>query len=237
VKSVRVICCTNGVFDDTEIVCSETGERFALVPQFMLFSLFTGAVTVSIKNVFPEKAIGLKNGLLTAIPSIQTLGLIDCRRRISQTANAILTRWLTLMIYDRRRDYKDINFKEAKPLDLAGFLVFKEVHIGNTYKWLLEKLVLVESKEGWKYYAGTQIGIAGATLVCPNCRSAVKYYHTDNERDRKTVEKVFKRKICPFCNNKMANASEYKEIANNMTMIMAKYKYEHGQLMLEKHSD
>ena len=235
VKSVRIICCTNGIFDDTEIVCSETGERFAIVPQFIVFSLFVGSVTVSMKDVFPELVLRLRNGLLIAIPSIKNLGLIDCRKQISQTANALLTRWLSLMIYDRRRDYKEISFKEARPLDLARFLVFREVHVGNTYKWFLKQPVLIESVGEWKYYVGTQIASAGSTLVCPNCKSVVKYYYTENEQDNNVVEQALKKKICPFCKHKMASASEFKEITSEMTMIMAKHKYELDHLMLENH--
>ena len=231
VKSVRVICCTNGVFDDTEIIYLQTDERFAIVPQFVLFGLFVGCVTMSMKNAFPEVVLGLKNGLQMAIPSIQRMGLIDCRKDISQTANTLLTRWLSLMIHDRRKDYKQISFEDAKPLDFTRFRVFREFHIGNTWKWFFKDPIMIESANGWKYYAGTQITTAGSSLFCPNCKSVIKYYPADNERDNELVNQALRNKICPFCKNKMVSASESKEIYTKITAIMAKYKYEVDQML------
>lgn len=235
VKSVRVVCCTNGLFDNTEIVCSETGERFAVVPQFMLFSLFMGTVTVAMRDVFPGQIPGVRNGILMAIPGIERMGIIDFRKDISKTANGLLSRWLALMIFDHRRAYEEVSFREAKPFELGRFLIFREIHIGNTHEWLLEKPVLIETVEGWSYYVGTQIAGGGSTLVCPNCRIAVKYYWAEVEQDNNTVEQVLEKKVCPFCGKKMAIGSDFKEITLKMTRIMAKHKYELDYMMLENH--
>jgi hypothetical protein len=234
IRSIRVICCTNGVFDNTEIVCYETDERFAVIPQFMLFSLFLGRVTVAVREVLPEEILGIRNGILKAIPTIKKIGIANFRRQLSKTANEFLSRWLTLMTYDRRKDYRNINFNEAKPLDLARFSVLQEVYVGDTWKWLLGEPVEIGMESGWKYYVGTQIANAGTTLVCASCKSAIKYYYAVDKQNNLAVADVLKKKVCPFCRKIMSNASEFKEILNKMTMIMANYKYEHSYPMMEE---
>ena len=235
VKSVRILCCTNGIFDEIDITCSETNEHFAVVPQFMLFSLFIGTITVALRDVFPEPILGIKNAVVEAIPSIKKIGIADLRKEMSKAASELLSRWLALMVFDYRADYQTITFKEARPLNLSRFLVYQETHIGGTWKWLLPKPVQIAFDDQWKFFAGTQIAARGTTIVCTKCKSAIKYYYGDSERDNSSVASILNKEVCPFCNCKTIGGLESMEIRNKMTMVMAKYKHEHGQLILEEH--
>jgi hypothetical protein len=233
VNSIRILCCTNGVYNKTAVTDTKTGERFAVIPLFLLLNLFAGAFTVAIRDVFPFLITGISNGLKFAFPSLHEAYLVDNRERLSETANRIVQDWYAMMTFDRRQDFK--NFKKKKPhaFTLARFYAYREVYIGNTSNWILAKPLLLGTEDHVHYYVGTQIGEAGTTLFCSSCKSAIKYYYSPDEEKNLTLNEVLDQKACPFCRRSMKTASDYPDIISNMSFFVLDLKNKVDSRMLD----
>lgn len=226
-RAVRIICCTNGVYDNLEI-CFNNSERFAVIPQYALFSLLAGVFTVAMREILPDEIMGLRNGVLNAIPTIQEIGIVDLREEISKVANGIINRWFSLMTFDRRKNYSEINLGKAIPLFMSKFYSIVESYLGDTWKWILDQPVQIGAAGDWKYYVGTQICEAGTTLICPHCKTAVKYYHSPDEDVEAAVEDILKNRQCPFCGRLIVDNQKPPEIL----MMMSKFVIDH-----KRHND
>lgn len=233
VQNVRILCCSNGIFEDIVITCKETNEQFAVVPQFILLGLLIGALTVSIRDIFPEGIAHIKNGIQRIQPNMKMIGLIDIRQKLNESANTILANWLNLMIFDRRRDFSKIKFTEKKTFEFAKFETFREMYIGGTCKWILKEPFFVKEENGWKYFVGTQIASAGETLVCNKCKAAVKYYLPEMEENYNRVQQILTQRRCSFCKEHIESSTEDSNIRGTMTRIMAAHKYELDQIILD----
>jgi len=223
-NGVRILCCTNGVFDKTSIIDTETSERFAVIPLFLIFNLFAGVFTLSIRDVFPSFVGQIKNGLHTALPSLRKSYLLDNGEDMSRTANQLIQDWYRLMVFDRRLAFSRFGEVVPRPFTLAKFFLFREVYIGDTSDWILDKPLLLDKKGGYHFYVGTQIGEAGTTLVCLSCRSAVKYYYAPKEYENMEVDKILDEKKCPFCHESMRSASDKIDIVAHMSRCTLEFR-------------
>lgn len=223
-KSVRILCCTNGVYDKTSVTDPDTSERFAVIPLFLLFNLFAGVFNLAVRDVFPPFISQIRNGLHMAQSSLYKSYLLDTREKLSELANYIVQDWYALMTFDRRLDFG--RFKRIAPqaFGLARFFVCREVYIGDTSNWILDEPLLLDVVGGYRYYVATQIGDAGTTLLCPHCRSVVKYYLASDEDDDNRVRTLLKDSKCPFCHESAQAASEYMEIVQHMSTCILDIK-------------
>jgi len=221
-RSVRILCCTNGVYDKTSIIDSNTNERFAVLPTFLLINLFSGVFTLSVRDVFPNFVKHIKNGLYFAFPTLQGSYLLNNVEKINETANQIIHDWYNLMTFDRRRDFR--LFKESKPppFTLAKIYIRREEYIGDTSNWILDQPILLNRQEGFSYYVGTQIGNAGTTLICHECQSAIKYYF-GQEEDNLNVQRIIENMKCPLC-KKTVNADKDPQILGQMSKCVLEFR-------------
>jgi len=223
-NSVRILCCTSGVFDKTSVKNAETGERFAVIPLFLMFNLFAGVFTSAIRDIFPPFIKRIKNGLHIALPSLHRSYLLDNREELSETANLLIQDWLKLMTFDRRLGFNHFGKVVPQSFTLAKFFLSREVHIGDTSNWILDRPLLLDTQGEYHFYVGTQIGVAGTTLVCLNCKSAVKYYSAPKEVENKKVDKILRDKKCPFCHESMKSARNQTKVIANMSKCVLKFR-------------
>jgi len=227
-RAVRIICCTNGVSNNLEIT-SETGEKFAVVPQYALFSLLAGVFTVAMREVMPEEILQFRNGALTALPTIEEIGIVDLQGEISKVANGLINRWFSLMTFDRRKNFNEIDLGKAAPLFLSRFYSIIESYLGDTWKWILDKPVQIGADTNWNYYVGTQISDRGVTQICPHCKAAVKYYYSPDENVEAAIQDILRNMQCPFCSRLMEDHSKYPNIVMMMSKFIIDHKRQHDE--------
>jgi hypothetical protein len=194
-KSVRVLICSSGIFRDLNATCLETGEHFAIVTEFVLFSTMGGFFTLSLKNPFPERVKTLSAGLRITDENVSQVAIFDNSKELRQRISNQLILWKRLITFDRRRAYKEVQIgeNEAKGVSFleTGYLV-NEAYIANTASWLLPTPLLIGKANNYSFYAGTQVGNAGTTIVCPSCRSAIKYYSPDDDDEAlQRIKEIF----------------------------------------------
>lgn len=234
VNSVRILCCTNGVYNKTSIINSKSGEEFAVLPLFMLFNLFAGVFTLSIRNMLPSCLMGIKNGLMLAFPSLKDAYLVDNSGKLNETANAIVQDWHALMMFDRRQDFQCFEKRSPGQFNLARFFVHREVYIGNTANWILGKPVELATVNGIRYFVGTQIAAAGTTMLCAKCNSAIKYYYAPTEDKNSEVRAIIGRRSCPFCRQRLKVSSENTEVVSNMSASVLAFREKLDSDLLSK---
>lgn len=96
--------------------------------------------------------------------------------------------------------------------------------MGDTSNWILGSPMLLDTIDGVNYYLGTQLGNAGTTLQCENCKSVVRYYYPARNDDGVKVGKILSAKICPFCHGSAEVASRRLDIIKNMTKCLSEVK-------------
>jgi hypothetical protein len=224
VSSIRILCCTNGVYDRTSIKNVGTGEIFATVPLFLLFNLFAGVFTVAIRNSFLPSILEIRNGLKTALPSLKEAYLLDNAKELSAKTNGIIQNWYALMTFDRRQSFAQFQAKAPNSFMFGRFLINREAYVGNTSRWILKRPLLLGIERGINFYVGTQIGTAGTTLYCPYCKSAIKYYQTTNQEENSKVVAFLAKENCPLCHRHVKEALNHVEIASIMSRFALKFK-------------
>jgi hypothetical protein len=227
-RAVRIICCTNGVSNNLEIT-SETGEKFAVLPQYALFSLLAGVFTVAMREVMPQEILQFRNGALTALPTIQEIGIMDLRGEISKVANGLINRWFSLMTFDRRKSFSSIDLGKSAPLFMSRFYSIVESYLGDTWKWILNQPVQIGKDGNWDYFVGTQISDRGGTLICSHCKAAIKYYHSSDDEVEAAIQDIFKNMQCPFCGKFMEDHSKYPEVIMMMSKFVIDHKRRHDE--------
>jgi hypothetical protein len=89
---------------------------------------------------------------------------------------------------------------------------------------------MVDQTGEYRFYIGTQLGDAGTTVVCENCKSAIRFYWPGEENeDSRKIQAIIATAVCPVCNKVVKESEESKRIKGNMALTMAKFKHETGQ--------
>lgn len=231
-NSVRIVICSSGVFQDLVANCEETDEYFAIVPEYILFSTMAGLFTLSLKDPFPSRIETVAPGIKITNPNVSQVKRVDVDKVLGKKISERLIRWTKLITFDRRQRFGDLNVDEnvARAFNFFGTFVMNEAYLSDTVSWVLPKPLLIDQNGRYKFYIGTQLGDAGTTIVCENCKSAIKYYWPQNEnKDSRKIEMIFKASICPLCGKVVKELEETEKVRMGMTMIMSKFKHEIGQ--------
>jgi len=226
-KNVRILICSSGGFNELYVKCSETGEIFAVVPEYILFSVMAGFFTLSVKKSFPSRIETMAPGLKMASEKYVNIFKLDLKNKKKKKISRQLLKWMKFITFDRRRNFESFRFNYESAKSFCYFdatYVLNEIYLEETTNWILPKPLMIGKKNGYKFYIGTQIGNIGSTLVCENCRSAVKYYWPENSIDMKRIQKILERKTCPFCGVKIDTSQKSSEILNMMLMLVTKLK-------------
>jgi hypothetical protein len=183
------------------------------------------------RDVISDSILGLKNGIEAILPKINQLGIIDIRVEASKKMTGILGRWVSLMMLDRRELYQPP--KEVEYPAMARIHFAQEVYVGGTWRWLLDKPLLVGQDNGWRFYCATQLADAGTTLVCKSCKSCIKYYWPKSESDFEAVKQLVTKQLCPKCGARMSPGAEIidasdREAYLKVTEKMAEFKHSKG---------
>lgn len=231
-KSVRIVVCSSGIFKDLEVTCQETAESFAVVSEFSLFSTMAGIFPLSIKNPFPL-GIGKISAALKIIDNnFRQVNLVNVNKELGQKMSSQLIGWNKLITFDRRKKYASITVKneEAQAVNLLGTAhVLNEAYLGDTVSWILPKPLSIGEAQQYRFYLGSQLGNAGQTIVCGNCKSAIKFYWPDKEDDAKAISAIFSSSKCPLCKNELKEPDNFTLIRAEMTKLMANFKYKIGK--------
>ncbi|MEM3697462.1 MAG: hypothetical protein QXQ94_08210 [Candidatus Bathyarchaeia archaeon] len=225
-KSVRILICSSGGFPELLARCQETGEAFAIVPEYILFSVMAGLFTLSLKEPFPSR-------LSTIVPSLKlaTLGAhpkilqADTNTLLREAIATRLVEWIKLITFDRRKPFTEFKF-DVESAKVSSFFkvyyIMNEVYIGGTTNWVLEKPLFIGEAQGYKFYVGTQIGNVGVTRICKNCKSVIRYYYPIASEDKEKIQEILKKAVCPFCERKVNIPDEY--ILKRMLMFTTRLK-------------
>jgi len=232
-NSVRIVICTSGVFQDLNVECKETGEYFVVVPEYILFSAMAGLFTLSLKEPFPSRIETIAPGIKIPNENISQVKRVDIDKEIGKIISEQLILWVKLITFDRRKEYGQLKADEkaASALNFFGTtFIMNEAYLSNTVSWILPKPLSIGQSEQYEFYIGTQLGDAGTTFVCENCKSAIKFYwpREENEDSRK-IQAIFAASVCPLCGKVVKESDESKKIRGVMTIIMANFKHEIGE--------
>lgn len=225
-KSVRILICSSGGFPELFAQCEETGETFAIVPEYILFSVMAGVFTLSLKEPFPSRlntiVPSLKLTLLSASPKVMQ---VDTSALLREATATRLVEWVELITFDRRKLFTEFKFN-ADVAKASSFFetnyVMNEVYIGGTTSWILEKPLLIGEVQGYKFYVGTQIGNVGVTHLCENCKSVIRYYYPKSGEDEEKIQEVLKKAICSFCGQRVDIPNEH--LLRHMLMFTTELK-------------
>jgi hypothetical protein len=227
IKTIRVLACSSGGFDELYVKCEETMEYFAIVPEYILFSVMAGLFTLSLKEPFPSRIKTIAPGLRLAASKnrIQVLQL-DVNSVLRERMAEKLLKWLEMITFDRRRAFDQFRFDAENAKAFAFFgsnIVLNEVYLEDVVDWILPKPLLIGEAKGYKFYIGTQIGGAGTSLICENCKSAMKFYKSKSTEENEKIGIILRAATCPFCGNS-ADVSKLGETLNMMTMLATEFK-------------
>jgi len=232
-NSIRIVICSAGVFQDLTAHCVETGEHFAIVSEYGLFSTMAGLFTLSFKESFLSRIETIAPSIKITNEGVSQIKRIDLEKELGEKMSEHLILWVKLIMFDRRQKYEDLKVDEkvARALNFFGpGFVMNEAYLSDTVSWVLPKPLLIDQNDQYKFYVGTQLGNAGTTIVCKNCRSAIKYYWPQKENeDSRKIEKVLKASLCPLCGKVIEESEESKRIRLSMPKVMSKFKYEIGK--------
>lgn len=229
-NSVRVVICSSGVFRDLLVKCEITNEIFSIISEYTLFSTIAGIFALSLKNPFPSRIESMTPGIKIANRGIRQITKVDIEYDLGVKISDILIPWIEHIKFDRRQIYEEIQIdvEFARGVNIFGSTYINyEAYIADTSSWILSEPYLIDSKNDYSFFIGTQIGNVGETIFCSKCKSSIKYYWTQayNE-DAKKIENILQDSICPLCSNKIEETEETERIRTEMTRIMAKFKYE-----------
>jgi predicted Zn-ribbon and HTH transcriptional regulator len=231
-NAVRILVCSSGIFKDLEVKCQETGECFAVVSEFSLFSTMSGIFPLSLKEPFPLGVGTISAALKIINENIQQVNVVDVDKELGQRISRQLIGWTKLITCDRRRKYIGVTVREeeTKAVNLFGIgHIINEAYLADTVSWILSKPIFVGEAQQYKFYLGSQVGNVGETIVCGNCKSAIKFYRPDQESDAKAIDSILSSFKCPLCGNEVKELENTAKIRGEMTMLMAKFKYEIGK--------
>jgi hypothetical protein len=227
-KSVRILTCSSGGFTELFAKCQETGEIFAIVPEYILFSVMAGLFTLSLKHPFPSRVNTITPGLkLVALNRCPQILQLNTDGLLGERISNRLLEWVELITFDRRKTFQEFEFDPelAKSFNFLGVnYLMNEIYIGETVDWILKKPIQIGEAQGYKFYIGTQIGNIGTSLICEKCKSIVRYYWPKNSEERKRTEEIFQRAICPFCKHKVDTSEKPSDILNLTSMFMTELK-------------
>ena len=231
-NSVRIVICSAGVFQDLMAKCEETGEYFAVVPELILFSTMTGLFTLSLKESFPSRIETMAPGIRITNENVSEVRRVDLDEKLGEKISEHLILWSKLITFDRKQEYEQLEVDENLTRGFNFFrstFVMNEGYLADTVSWVLPKPLLTGQEGQHKFYVGTQLGDAGETIVCENCKSAIKFYWPRKENeDSKKIQAIFSSSVCPLCGKVIKGSENSQRIRGVMTMIMAKFKYEIG---------
>lgn len=214
-KSVRILTCSSGGFTELFAKCQETGEVFAIVPEYILFSVMGGLFTLSLKYPFPQRISTITPSLrLATVGRHLKILQLDTDNVLRERISSRLLEWAELITFDRRKTLREFEFdpEHAKSYSFfkANYLM-NEVYLEGTIDWILERPVQIGEAQGYKFYMGTQIGNIGTSLICEKCKTVVRYYWPRNHKEGKGIEKIFQRALCPFCGHKTQYQGKYPD--------------------------
>lgn len=192
----------------------------------------SGIFSLSLKEPFPLDVGTISAPLKIIDDNVRQVVVVDVNKEVGQRISKQLIRWINLITYDRRKKYIDITVSdaEAKAVNFLGTgYVINEVYLADTASWVLPKPLFIGEGEQHKFYLGSQLGNMGQTIVCENCKSAIKFYWPDQESDSKVVSSILTSSKCPLCRNEIIEPDETAKIRGEMTKLMAKFKYEIGE--------
>jgi hypothetical protein len=234
-NSVRILVCSSGVFQDLNVRCKETGEYFAIVPEYILFSTMTGLFTLSLKDPFPSRIETIAPGIMIINENVSQVNMVYIDPEIGRKISEKLLSWVDLITADRRQKFEQLQVDEsvARAYNIFGTsFLMHEAYLSDTVYWVLPKPLLIDQSGQYKFYIGTQLGDAGATLVCEYCKSAVKYYWPRKEsNDSRKIQAILEASTCPLCGKIIKESEESARTREIMTKLMAKFKYEIGQVI------
>jgi hypothetical protein len=232
-SAVRIMVCSSGIFKDLEVICPETGEHFAVASEFSLFCTMSGIFSLSLKEPFPLNVGTISAPLKMINDSVCQVAVVDVDKELGQRISSQLIRWIKLITYDRRKEYMEMSVsdEETRAFNFLGTgHVLNEAYLGDTVSWVLPKPLFIGEAENYKFYLGSQLGNMGQTIVCENCKSAIKYYLPDQEREAKVVSSILLSSKCSLCGNEIKEQNGEKvKIRGEMTKLMTKFKYEIGE--------
>jgi hypothetical protein len=232
-NSVRIVICSSGVFQDLYVECKETGEFFAIVPEYILFSAMSGLFALSVKEPFPSRIETIAPGLKITSEDLSQVKRTDVEKEIGKGLSEQLILWTKLITFDRKKEYEQLKTDEnsAKAFSFLGTaFVMNEAYLGHTTSWILPVPLLIGQSAQFKVHVGTQLGDAGTTFVCEKCKSAIKYYWPQKENeDSRTIQSIFEASVCPLCGAVAKESELTDKIRGIATMMLAEFKREIGQ--------
>ena len=226
-KSVRIVICSSGGFKELDVPCSKTGESFAVVSEFALFSTMAGYFSLSLKNPFPERVGLISTGLRISSETIPRIGIFDNGKELREEIARKLLHWRELITYDRRKPFEDIKTSESMAKGISfintGYLQ-QEVYIAETSNWILPKPFMLGSSKNYNFYVGTQISGSGSTIICSTCHSAIKYFYSDDEEINLKIQDIFSSSRCPICEGPLRKTEEMVDIKMTMSFLVNQFK-------------
>ena len=226
-KSVRIVICSSGIFRELNATCDLTGESFAIVSEFVLFSTMVGYFSLSLKNPFPERVGSISPGLRIANETVSHVGILENGKELRERIASHLLHWRELITLDRRKPFEPIKIGEniAKGVSFleTGYLI-TEAYVADTASWILPKPLQIGSAENYNFFLGTQVAGSGSTIVCPTCHSAVKYYYPDDTETLQKIQEIFKSSKCQLCGQLIKDSEETGKIKLVMSMLATKFK-------------
>jgi len=234
INSIRIVICSSGVFRDLLVNCKETSEKFAIVSEYTLFSTMAGIFSLSLKESFPDRIENIAPGIKIADNNVYEIVRLDLNYELGVKLSELLINWTEHIKIDRRISYEknQIDVDYAKSVNVFGTTYISyEAYIGDTTSWILPEPHFIDSSMDYKYYIGTQVGNMGTTLVCATCKTSIKYYwpQKNSKEDVKKVQDILQKSTCPICGSMIDETEETDIIRNEMSKIMAKFKFETGE--------
>jgi hypothetical protein len=229
ISSIRVVVCSSGIFRDLEVTCKTTGECFAVVSEFSLFSTMAGIFSLSLKNPFTLNVGSISAALKITNEKISHVEVVDLDNALRVQISKLLIKWMKLITYDRRKEYESITVSDREVYN-ANFFgtgnILHEAYLGDSVSWVLPKPLLAGQAQGYNLYVGSQMGNAGQKIICDKCQSAIKYYVPDKNTDLQTVQAIFDSAKCPLCGSSIGESAKRRLIIAEMTKVMSSLKYE-----------
>lgn len=226
IKSVRVVVCSSGGFPELLSKCEQTNESFAIVPEYILFSIMAGLFTLSLKDPFPQRIFSMVPGMRLAKDNspriLQMYDMEALRKRISGR----LVEWMETAVFDRRKAFTNAGFNEENARSvsfLSGAWIMNELYVGGVIDWVLPEPLLVGEAKGYRFYLGTQVGEMGTSVICTSCKSAIRFYWPRDKNDSQRVSEILKKGRCPLCESK-SGISKPRELLQLMMQFMIEIK-------------
>lgn len=217
IHDLRIITCTWGVTDQFFVHSSETDDMFAVMPFSTILGLFGGVVIADPFGMEVDHYNTLANAIALTRKRIEIKHVIAPEKRYNLMMD-LLFKWIQLATLDRRiRGNAILDHPQPNILN-RGKLTWMERLLGDTGKWVFDSPLKIDEVDGISVYLGTQISVEGSTLLCFDCKAAVKYYKSPKEEDQEKISSIFSDMKCPLCGGVATPSIEakdaYKKIAH-----------------------